>query len=236
MISVTAVGRGTEEGVSNFGIERKANRLLRCDAAIDNLFVSPIVQNTVCPNSELSPGGGSFEHTQSICGIGVTYMRDGNKILRIEEESSRATGSRHKNVKLKKVRDVGGVMHKGAFCNWSKYKNKGNCINVSKSKDIPNETSYIHLIPSSAEPVGEVSEARKMCYGHQEENSDIARNNLKQWGCLEEGVGEKLWAAIEALRVVEGESKMSVLNKFQEAVVTEKKNMKGWKGNPYKLK
>lgn len=52
-----------------------------------------------------------------------------------------------------------------------------------------------------------------MDYDDKVDNSDIVRNNYKQRGFLNAEIGEKLWCAIEALGVVDGEKKNYVLNK-----------------------
>lgn len=49
------------------------------------------------------------------------------------------------------------------------------------------------------------------CYGEQSEESDIRRNNERQWDILKRDVGDRLWEAIVALGVVDTEGRNSLL-------------------------
>lgn len=49
--------------------------------------------------------------------------------------------------------------------------------------------------------------SRSTCYGDQSEESDIRRNNGRQWDILKREVGDRLWEAIIALGVVDTEGR-----------------------------
>lgn len=99
-----------------------------------------------------------------------------------------------KKVKFKNVREVGVVLNKGFFRNLRKIKRKGKLGMELLEADKANSASVSNpnFCSIYSEPPICSHGAGKVEYGNQVENSDIIRNNSKQWGYLDDDIGRKL--------------------------------------------
>lgn len=52
-------------------------------------------------------------------------------------------------------------------------------------------------------------------YGNHREESDIRRNNFKQWECMEKDVMRKLMSAIVALGVLDAEGRDKLISRIE---------------------
>lgn len=55
-----------------------------------------------------------------------------------------------------------------------------------------------------------------MCYGEHKDESDIHRNNERQWEFFNGDVGRKWWSAIVALGVVDSEGTNKLVSRIEK--------------------
>ncbi|CAI8607977.1 unnamed protein product [Vicia faba] len=150
--------------------------------------------------------------------------------------------NRLKKVKFKNMLDFGGFINKRNYGYSKSTKRKGKSSYKSKSKgnvqsllvhkDVnANET----FSPNLSTSAGQICRSVSVIYGDQNENSDICRNNVKQWDYLDNNVGNRLWLAIAALGVVDLEGKKNYVNRIEELERADKKRKVVGKANSSSL-
>ncbi|CAI8603271.1 unnamed protein product [Vicia faba] len=128
---------------------------------------------------------------------------------------------RSKKLKFRNILEMEGCFFRRKFRTARKTKKKGKSLSVikgiSKSLNLPpNESSNSPILSFNSEPKRQKSGSFRAVYGDQSENSDICRNNERQWEFLDGDDGSKLWAAIVTLGVVDSEGRNINISRIEE--------------------
>lgn len=117
----------------------------------------------------------------------------------LQEHSSNAVGDRVEGKKIRRVELTSGDLSFG------KGRQAANSDSVKNLK-----TRHVHI--SNDGRGCSFSGSHSTCYGEQSEESDIRRNNNRQWEFLKRDVGDRLWEAMLALGVVDSEGRKPLIH------------------------
>ncbi|XP_058751484.1 uncharacterized protein LOC131624544 [Vicia villosa] len=112
-----------------------------------------------------------------------------------------------KRIKYKNVNGVGNTSRK--------YKGAGNIFKSTCRSTIKEIGKAKGVESLNVREDGVNSGKSSVCYGNQLEESDIRRNNGRQWDFLNRGVGYKLWEAIVELGVVDEEGRSKLISRIE---------------------
>lgn len=124
-----------------------------------------------------------------------------------------------KIIKKKNLNDLGGV-HMGGGCLYGSGRNKtckgGAGWKLKKAGTLEPHQDHVGSLPMAHNGIGGsyVSGRSSEYYGDHKEESNIQRNNGRQWKFLNRDVGDKLLAAIIALGVVDAEGRNKILSRI----------------------